>query len=171
LSYDVSNLGWLVMDISIDTKSGGQLAEGNVPINPTGTLPPSYLIITATASGTSVSVNGRITGSPASPGGYIVTFFLPEDATTRTTKEQAYIDHIKATDTASSSTSLSWVTANNTKALAAIDQIYTQSRVGAITLTVKYVSTQSGLWNGTVQGTSIIANVLDKGSFLDNLPH
>ena len=169
VSYDVSNMGWLVMDVVIDTK-GGATAEGNVPINPTGTIPPSYLVITAAnSSGTSVPIHAQITGGLGGRGGYGITFFLPEDATTRTTKEQAFIDHAKATDTTSSAAATAYVNANNTQALAAIDRIYTQSQVGAFTITVSYVSTQSGLWNGTVTGTSIVANVLNEGSLLDNL--
>jgi hypothetical protein len=171
VTYDVSNEGYLVMDAAIDTKGGGKLGNsGAVAINPTGTLPPTYLVVTATnSSGTSVPVNARITGDVGGTGGYQITFFLPENATTRTTKEQAFIDNAKATDTGSPSSAATWVSANNAQALATVDKIYTQSQVGAFTITVQYVSTQSGLWNGTITGTSIIANVENKGSILDSI--
>jgi hypothetical protein len=170
VTYDVSNMGYLVMDAAIDIK-GGNIGDGIIASNPpSGSRPSTYLVITATNStGTSVPVHAQVTGSLGGTGGYQITFFLPEDATTRTTKEQAFIDNAKATDTTSPASTASWVGANNAQALAAVDKIYTQSQVGAFTITVQFVSTQPGLWNGTVTGTSIIANIENKGSILDSV--
>ncbi len=122
---------------------------------------------------TAVPVTATVSGgaSGTNTNGYSITMFIPEDSTTRTTKEQARIDSAKTADGGSDAAGLAWMNANNTKALAALDRIYTQSRVGAFTITVTYVSTKSGLWNGTVTSTSIIANVENEGSQLDNIPN
>lgn len=175
VTYDVSNISLITMDVAINTQGGQLDGSGNVSINPTGTpLPASYLTITATnSSGTAVPVTATVSGgaSGTNTNGYSITMFIPEDSTTRTTKEQARIDSAKTADGGSDAAGLAWMNANNTKALAALDRIYTQSRVGAFTITVTYVSTKSGLWNGTVTSTSIIANVENEGSQLDNIPN
>lgn len=174
VSYDVSNLNFINLDLLIDTEGAGSLdAIGAVAINPpANNLPASYLVITATNSaGTAVPITAKIKGGYGVNGaqGYVIESYLPEDATTRASKEQAYINQIKTTDTHSPATAVTWINQNNAQALTTVDQIYTQSQVGAFTITVKYVCTKSGLWNGTVQGTSVIANVLNKGSQFDNL--
>jgi hypothetical protein len=173
LTYDVSNIGYLVMDVLINTQGGQLDGSGDVSINPpTNNLPASYLLITATnSSGTSVPVKASITADLSGTGGYGITFFLPDTTAIRTANEQAYINNAKATDSGSSATSKAWVNANNTQALAVIDRIYTQSQVGAFTITVTYVSTKSGMWHGTVAGTPIIVNVENKGDLLNNLPN
>ena len=171
LSYDVSNVGYIELNVAINTQGAGNIAGQTVAINPpSGTLPSSYIVFTATSSsGTNIPVNAIITSGLGGTGGYQITFFLPEDSAIRTMKEQNFINTVKATDTGSSAASRAWLSSNNSQALAAVDRIYTQSRIGAFTLSVQYVSSQSGLWNGTIQSTLIIANVEYKGSFLDSL--
>jgi hypothetical protein len=173
-SYDVSNLNFINVDILINTKGEGNLDEvGSVVINPpTNNLPSSYITITAVnSSGTNIPVKAKMVSGNGTNGtnGYVVSFYIPEDSATRTSKEQAYINQIKSTDTQSPANAISWINQNNSKALAALDQIYTQSQTGAFTITVTYVSNKAGLWNGTVQSVAIIANILDEGSQFDNL--
>jgi hypothetical protein len=173
LTYDVSNINLIVMDVSIKTQGGQLDASGNVTINPpANNLPASYLLITATnSSGTSVPVNAMINKDLGGTGGYGITFFLPQDAATRTAAEQARLNSAITADANTDPNNTAWAQANNAKALAAIDQIYTQSQVGAFTITVTYVSSNAGFWNGSVVGTPIIVNVENKGSQLANLPN
>ena len=110
----------------------GTIAINPPPSPPANNLPASYLVITATnSSGGNVPIQAQISGGLGGTGGYIISLRLPEDSATRNAKEQAFIDHAKATDTVSSAKALAYVNQHNAQAVAAIDRVYAENQVGA----------------------------------------
>ena len=175
----VSNIKRIEATLTFDKKGkDGLPALAEVPLNPAqGQNPKQYITIKVTdfTSGAVIPVKVFPYEKTANDGKEVVNFSMEilETAEVRQGKIQAFVDEVRtqqATVPGEESEDLvDRLAAKNAEVVAAMEKLYSESRVGKFKVIAEYHSTSSTAWVGTTSSQELVVEVKNKGAFLDSL--